>query len=567
MKIDEMIKINKCVQRLRQTFFIKKGLLLLLVLIAGCGVYGVLRGQAVSLDFMNYHLYNAYSFITGRFGLDVIPAGIHTFLNPLTDVPLYVMVRYFSSFPRLVAFVQAAYSGVLLFVFYKFCLLFFSKKQLYWVWFSVVLAAGGYMFFTQIGSMNNDVLVNILAGTAVYLLFYFLFVRGSSSACLLFAGFVAGAVSGLKYTAVPVAAALFAVLCFNIRHINRPWRMLGLVTISVLAGFLITNGYFMLHLWKEFGNPVFPFYNQFFKSPYFASESLRDVRFYPHSGAEWLFWPFFRLWEHPDIISELKYDFRLAAGYTSFFLLLLGRFFIPLKKCILGRSCLEKRKLDSLLLLFFVIYIVWLPVFGILRYLIILEMLSCLLLAYFLQLLPLKKIAAVGVSACLLVFFCCTTGHKDWGSKYIPFSDKVVTFNPAFPQVEKNSLVIFWGSPMSFLAPFFPQDAVFIGGIQFPRYLRHSFVVRSPAKYLNFLPNLYFRHRFYTKIQEKISRHTGAIYIVAYPWELMLDPETLALYGLEQTSEPCSYFNSNANVYVFVNSGWALCKVKKAGSS
>ena len=67
MKIDEMIKINKCVQRLRQTFFIKKGLLLLLVLIAGCGVYGVLRGQAVSLDFMNYHLYNAYSFITGRF--------------------------------------------------------------------------------------------------------------------------------------------------------------------------------------------------------------------------------------------------------------------------------------------------------------------------------------------------------------------------------------------------------------------------------------------------------------------------------------------------------------------
>ncbi|MDB9418606.1 hypothetical protein PN487_18805, partial [Microcystis aeruginosa CS-556/03] len=49
------------------------------------GIISVILGQDVSWDLRNYHFYNPYMLLTGRFKYDVLPAQIQTFFNPLMD--------------------------------------------------------------------------------------------------------------------------------------------------------------------------------------------------------------------------------------------------------------------------------------------------------------------------------------------------------------------------------------------------------------------------------------------------------------------------------------------------
>ena len=49
----------------------------------------VALGRDVNLDLQNYHFYNAYALIEGRWALDLAPAGMHSFLHPGLDLPYY----------------------------------------------------------------------------------------------------------------------------------------------------------------------------------------------------------------------------------------------------------------------------------------------------------------------------------------------------------------------------------------------------------------------------------------------------------------------------------------------
>ena len=68
--------------------FVKNILLLLLLCLAG-GAFSLAGGQDVSWDLLSYRLYTPFAVLNGRWGTDVIPAGIHTFFNPLLDIPYY----------------------------------------------------------------------------------------------------------------------------------------------------------------------------------------------------------------------------------------------------------------------------------------------------------------------------------------------------------------------------------------------------------------------------------------------------------------------------------------------
>ena len=92
--------LNRLPLRVKDTLF-------LLFFTICCAMYSLWAGQDVNWDILNYHLYIPYAFLNGRFLTDVMPAGIHTFLNPLLDVPYYWMVLYLNNYPKLIAFLQA----------------------------------------------------------------------------------------------------------------------------------------------------------------------------------------------------------------------------------------------------------------------------------------------------------------------------------------------------------------------------------------------------------------------------------------------------------------------------
>ena len=48
-------------------------------------------GQDTNWDLRNYHWYNPYSFLNGRFFFDVVPAQTPSFYNPTLDVPFFLL--------------------------------------------------------------------------------------------------------------------------------------------------------------------------------------------------------------------------------------------------------------------------------------------------------------------------------------------------------------------------------------------------------------------------------------------------------------------------------------------
>src|SRR5215472_9171329 len=74
------------------------------------GALSVWIGQDASWDLKNYHYYNAYAFLTGRWAKDIAPAQIQTFLSPLLDVVFYVLLQHLG--PRMYGFVVGTLQGL-----------------------------------------------------------------------------------------------------------------------------------------------------------------------------------------------------------------------------------------------------------------------------------------------------------------------------------------------------------------------------------------------------------------------------------------------------------------------
>ena len=82
---------------------------------------------------------------------------------------------------------------------------------------------------------------------------------------------------------------------------------------GLLAGFALTGGYSAYTLWSKYGNPVFPFYNGIFESPWYPTVNFSDSRFVLRSLLQAALYPFRALipWRHPG--AEVTYrDARYA---------------------------------------------------------------------------------------------------------------------------------------------------------------------------------------------------------------------------------------------------------------
>jgi hypothetical protein len=144
------------------------------------------------------------------------------------------------------------------------------------------------------------------------------------------------------------------------------------------------------------GNPVFPFYNKLFKSPYYPLIDFKDRRWGPQTVWETIFWPVVLLFKN-ERFAELGFNSHsLAIGYfVSFFTILLQRKIPALKKLVPVCICL----ICSVIL--------WAASTGYARYAIALEVLSFIILAVF------------------VFVLCCNNSGK---SKYLAFAFSFVAF-------------------------------------------------------------------------------------------------------------------------------------------
>ena len=336
-------------------------------LLAGA-LYTWFSGEDINWDWRNYHEYGAFALLNGRFDVDVVPGGFQSFLNPLVYVPAYVL-RHDVGAPFWGLLLGAIHGLNLALVWWISRLLLGTSRSGWAVLASVVIAAFGPMALSEVGTSFADVLTTLPVLTGLGLI---LSADARDSVRFVTAGLLIGAAVGLKLTnATFLIGAVTSLLAFN-----HPLRKIGLFALGNAAGGLATGGAWALMLWRQFGSPVFPYFNNIFRSPEAPIDPLADGRFLPHGLLDAMAYPFYWLiGDHRS--SEFAFrDPRFAVV-------------VVLVAVTIGAGMLRNaqifRQRDNQFTLFFIIsYGLWLAMFAIHRYAIVLELMTAPMIVLFL---------------------------------------------------------------------------------------------------------------------------------------------------------------------------------------
>jgi hypothetical protein len=444
--------------------------LLLLVMPIAAGCYALWLGQDISWDLRNYHIYNPFAFLSGRMGHDVAVAHVATYYNPLMHLPFYWAVTALP--PKVVGFLLGLVSGLNGWVLYGIArqAIYFERRTLT-VWICLATAWVGLlgaMNLAEIGTSYGDNILSLPVLAAIWLVLRFRDRLADSLRSgwpiVATAGFLTGAVLGLK---LPLAVYAVA-FCAAFLGLNLPFQrrcMLAFIFgLGVLAGMALSGGFWMLEMWHRFRNPLFPYFNQYFQSPWGAIGSYRDERFIPTGWAQEGLFPIgFNL--NPMQVGEVVFrDLRLPLLYLLL-LVLLGQ--------VLWRRLTRRKDAPapandsrSPLTAFFVIllvvaFVLWMKIFAIYRYAMICDFLAPLTIVLVLGALVRDPRRQMQFALIGMICLVATVQPGDWGRRAWT-ADYFDVHVPAIPDPQHTLILLAGHDPVAYMIPFFPPQVRFL---------------------------------------------------------------------------------------------------------
>jgi hypothetical protein len=220
-----------------------------------------------------------------------------------------------------------------------------------------------------------------------------------------------------------------------------------------VIGFAIFSAPWMLYVYQLTGNPLFPYFNEYWKSPLALAAPYRDLRFVPTHFWRQLFFPIlFTLDWH--VADDLGFqDIRVVLAY----LLVIGASAVWLFKRESRDPLLDKRVTAILFAFSALAYFEWLRMFAIYRYIILFEMLAPLLIIGAVGLLPLpRRSRYLGLGA---LAACCLLAARSDFLERAPVEDPYVEAAlPPIPHPDKTMVVMTGDAPMGFIAATLPPQ-------------------------------------------------------------------------------------------------------------
>ena len=361
-------------------------------------------------------------------------------------------------------------------------------------WIATLLGMTGAGVSSQIGASFNDIAFNCCVLLGLWLLMREAALPAPRLRArwpwLVLAGLACGAAVGLKLVnalyAIPLGIAVLALFGLG------PAVAVG---AGMAGGFLLTWLPFALMLQREFGSPFFPFYNQIFRAPDFPPIGLADERFRPRGLLQALFYPFY--WLRPSEIStEMPMmDARPAIGYAAVLALLVLVFRRGFDREVLRRE----RPLLLVLVMVIGAYALWARMFGIYRYLLVIESLSGVLAMVAIgRLVQRPRLVGVALFCGLSVAAMVHTLRPDWG--HVAHHAPIFRFDPAPPVPAGSMLLLAGWHPLSYVVPFLPADVRAVG-------LYNNILAERPAEEYGLL----------RRVREAVAAHPG-------PFRLLTDP-------------------------------------------
>jgi hypothetical protein len=340
-------------------------------------------------------------------------------------------------------------------------------------------------------------------------------------------GLLLGAITGLKQTAACYAfGAVIALIIFSPPSST---RLRGLLVFAVggIAGALATGGFWSLELYRLYGNPILPFLNNIFKSPYVSPWSWSVGRLGPPPTLwQYLVWPLLFTLDS-QLVNQLKFfDIRFGLLYV---LVIVAMVWFAVRfvrhrgaRPLLPAAVLFDGPAGNLLLVFFAgSFVAWMLVFPQYRYLIPLELLVPLCFLLILDRLLTNKRLLIAIASVCALATLATFRPFDWVR--LPWSDPYISVKTDGLPLRQNGLVVMLGnSPISYVIPSFPGNYRFV----------------HPESSLIRLDDTY---RFSAEIQQVLHSYHGTIYLLydaADPAiEVHESAQLLGLYDMRKCSQ------------------------------
>jgi hypothetical protein len=250
-----------------------------------------LLGFDANYDQHNYHVLSGTRVLRGEW-FDPLDLGLASLNNPLVNVPYAFAVVHLPS--RAVSLIFSLIAASVVFPLLAIVRLLLpgnARTLSLQRAFALLISLSGPMWLSELGTSFADAVLLPFTTASLWLV---LRGRKVGNVANLIIGFaLMGAVTGLKQTFAPFALALIiAAVTTEERKVGSLISTVLSSGLSTLVGFVITGGAWLLELWSRFRNPVFPYFNAFFRSPYFRRENWWDSRFDQRSIAKIVSLPF-----------------------------------------------------------------------------------------------------------------------------------------------------------------------------------------------------------------------------------------------------------------------------------
>ena len=268
----------------RSPFWLAAALLALgIEIIAACS------GGDASWDMRNYHLYAPFALLHKSFGTDVAPGHMQTFLSPTLDLIYYALARSIPStlLLNLALAVPQAVAAILALALSWRLIQPRDWPEAIALFLLTAMTATGVAALSTIALSMSEILPVALVLAAWLTLIQRDLDALPTPSRLFIAGLLVGAACGLKLT---LSFATIALLLILVLIPRRRWSDLAtrpiVFGLGIFVGTVALTGYWWIHQWVHYGNPLFPALNNIFRSPSAVPDSFMDRTFLPRSFGE-----------------------------------------------------------------------------------------------------------------------------------------------------------------------------------------------------------------------------------------------------------------------------------------
>jgi hypothetical protein len=430
-------------------------------------VWAYHRGPDQNWDLQGYHYFLGYSLFHWRFARDIAPAEIQSFFQPLPCALSYAAFTWLP-FPLgtwVITALQVSALPLLVLIGGEIDRDLDNQTPGIAMVLALALGLAAPLWWCELGTSQFS------STTAPLVLLGLLYgLRGvtkvSSSqpadANFVVAGCLMGFAAGLKLTNAPYAVALLAALAMVLFPFKPriAARCVVLCTLGMAMGFAPTSWWNVI-LYRQWGNPVFPYFNRIFKSPYFDPINWRDPRWQFHSIADFARFviaaarPTHRTSEQPFADARMLIFMIFLIGGGALWII---RYFRATKA-----PDSERRVVSAFIWFFCVSFAIWAMVFVYQRYLVPLELLFGIAIWILVADIFKNPVRVAAVMAACVAVSLVTIKVPNWGHKYVANPPNYFGFrvSPKFSAEPADYLI--YGEPITYLLPFFDPDSRFFG--------------------------------------------------------------------------------------------------------